>query len=258
MQSTAVVTGGAGSIGSRIAARLAALGHRVVVADLDAAAVAATVKTIPAGAVGSAGDLTDPAAVRTLFGTAAELGPVQVLINSAGISPKQDGRKKGFAQIDAGEWRRVFDVNVLAPFLAIQAAVGLMPRDGSASIVNIGSITARMGTGGPLDAEFPPVIPSAAHYAASKGAVHTMGMSLARELAPLGIRLNTVAPGFVTTAMTAGVPGGENARILSQVPLGRAGVPDDVVGAVEYLVSDRAAYITGAVLDVNGGWLPAF
>ena len=253
----AIVTGGAGSIGTAIGRRLIDLGFRLVVADMAPEAVERTVTQL--GAAGSfVADLTRPDAVLELFQTAMALGPVHVVVNSLGISPKHNGAKKPFDLIDADEWQRVFAVNVLAPFLVIREAAQHMPTNGVSSIVNIGSITARLGAGGAPDTSFPPHTPSAAHYAASKAALHNLGMSLSRELAPKRIRVNTVAPGYVATAMTSEVPNDDGARILSQVPLGRAAVPDDVANAVDFLISDRATYMTGAVIDVNGGWLPAF
>jgi NAD(P)-dependent dehydrogenase (short-subunit alcohol dehydrogenase family) len=250
----AIVTGGGGSIGSAIARGLAERGFSLIIADINASnaeRVAAEVNGTP-----FVGDLSKQAATNELAELVAATGVPHQLVNSAGISPKQDGHKKSFLDIDADEFSHVMAVNLLAPFQTIRALVPLMPIDGTASIVNIGSITGRMGAGGAPDAVFPPWIPASSHYAASKAAVHNLGASLSRELAPLKIRINTVAPGMVATELTSNVSAEDNAVIAGQIPLGRAATASEIADAVVWLGTAEARYITGAVLDVNGGWLP--
>jgi NAD(P)-dependent dehydrogenase (short-subunit alcohol dehydrogenase family) len=253
----AIVTGGAGSIGTVICASLAARGYRVCVADLDPVRSAQAAARLGDGHVSFAGDLSHEETARTAVEFAATAGPVTVLVNAAGISPKSPQGKLELDEISGDDFLRVLRVNTIAPFLMAKYAARHMPADGSASIVNILSIAVRMAAGGARDAAFPPFIASASHYGASKAALHNLQVSLSRELAPRGIRVNGVAPGFIATDLNAGIPDDERARVLAQIPAGRAGTPADVAGAVAYLVSPEASYLTGAVIDVNGGWLPA-
>jgi NAD(P)-dependent dehydrogenase (short-subunit alcohol dehydrogenase family) len=156
-----------------------------------------------------------------------------------------------FHEISDEDWFRVMAVNVAAPFFLVREAYRNMPTDGSASIVNVLSITARTGTGGPEGGTFSPRFPSMLVYGASKAALHNMTASLAHELAALRIRVNGVAPGFVATPMLSGTDGAD--ALAAQVPLGRYADPSEVADAVEFLASAKASYITGACLDVNGG-----
>lgn len=252
-----IVTGGAGSIGSVIAATLAAEGWAALVADLDRSAAEAVAERV--GAAGAfAGDLTDESRAAALVDRAAALGTLTAVVNAAGISPKNPaGGKVDFTDVGADDFARVLAVNLLAPFLVVREAARVIARDGSGAVVNIGSITARLGSSGPEDAGYGPTITSGLHYSASKAALHNLGVSLSRELAPYRVRVNTVAPGYVSTAMTAGTPGPTEQAVLAQVPAGRAATPQDIADSVAFLLSERARYLNGAVLDVNGGWLPA-
>lgn len=254
---SAIVTGGAGGIGRAVCQRLAEDGYAVVVADVDtdrATRVAADLPDVDgAQHVGFGGDLTVSAVNRRMAETAAAIAPIGVLVNGVGISPKSGGRKIPFWEVDDETWLRVLAVNLTAPFYAVRETFDLMPTDGSASIVNIESIAARMGVGGGLD-EFPPYLPSAIVYGASKAGLHNLTVSLVRELAHRSIRVNGVAPGFVATAMMSSAVGGQ---LIDQLPTKRYADPCEVADAVAYLVSERAAYVNGACIDVNGGWLPA-
>ena len=252
-----VVTGGAGGIGRAISHRLAAEGYSVVVADMDQAATDLTVAGLPqvngATHTGFAGDLTSSEANRELAALAAEVAPIGVLVNAVGISPKRNGAKVPFFELGDDEWNHVMAVNASAPFFLIREAYRYMPTDGSASIVNLLSITSKLGTGGPADAAFGPFLPSSVAYGASKAALQNLTASLALELADLQIRVNGVAPGFVQTAMMSSVPVDD--KLLNQVPMKRFAQPAEIADAVAFLVSSRASYITGTSLDVNGGWL---
>lgn len=236
---------------------LADRGHVVVVADADDAAARRVAAELGAGNgkhVAFGGDLTDRETNRRLVREAATHGTVTVVVNAVGISPKSpDGTKRAFHEITEDEWDRVMGVNVKAPLILIQEAYDVMPTDGTASIVNILSVTSKLGTGGPAGAMFPPHLPSSVAYGASKAALQNLTASLARELAGHRIRVNGVAPGFVDTTMTGIVP--EKERLAAQVPLGRFANPDEVVGAIEFLVGPQASYITGTSIDVNGGWV---
>ncbi|MCK6210736.1 SDR family oxidoreductase [Georgenia sp. EYE_87] len=254
---TAIVTGGAGGIGSAISHRLATAGYAVVVADADADAAELTAATLPGvdGAEhrGFAGDLTESAVNRDLAQFAADGSPIGVIVNAVGISPKRNGRKIPFFELTDEEWNQVMAVNVSAPFFLIREAYRYMPTDGTASIVNLLSITAKLGAGGAPDAAFPPYLPSTVVYAASKAALQNLTASLSRELAGHRIRVNGVAPGFVQTPMMGEVP--PEGPLLDQVPMRRFARPEEIADAVAFLVSDQASYITGTSLDVNGGWL---
>lgn len=255
---TAIVTGGSGGMGTIISRRLADDGYTVVVADRDQTATDATAAGLPDSGgrhFGFGGDLTQSAVNRDLAEFAAGIAPIGVIVNAVGISPKRDGEKIPFFDLTDDEWNQVMAVNVSAPFFLIREAFRHMPTDGSASIINLLSITARMGAGGAQDASFGPFLPSTAAYAASKAALLNLTASLSRELAGHRIRVNGVAPGFVETPMMGQVP--VEARLIDQVPMRRFATPDEIADAIEFLISDKASYITGTSLDINGGWLTA-
>ncbi|MBG6238449.1 NAD(P)-dependent dehydrogenase (short-subunit alcohol dehydrogenase family) [Mycetocola sp. CAN_C7] len=256
---SAIVSGGGGGIGSVVAHRLAELGYVVVVADANSEAaerVASALPVIDRGAHAAvSGDLTDVDVNRKAARAAAAMAPIGVLVNAVGISPKDNGRKRPFFDVSEDEWDTVMAVNVKAPFLLIKEAYEHMAQDGSASIVNILSITSKLGSGGLPGDVFPPFLPSSVAYGASKAALQNLTASLSRELSSRRIRVNGVAPGFVATAMTGGMPDAETIQMTTQVPMGRFGQPHEVTDAIEFLISDKASYITGTSLDVNGGWL---
>ena len=253
----AVVTGGAGSIGTAICRRLADAGYTVCVADIDPERSRAAARAIDGEHLSFGGDLSDEPTVLRMVEQLRAAGTVTLLVNAAGISPKSELGKLQIDEIDAEQFMAVLRANTLGPFLASKHLATLMPSDGTASIVNILSIAVRMATGGVRGAAFPPLISSASHYAASKAALHNLQISMCREFASLNIRVNGVAPGYIRTAMNANVADSEIRAVIDQIPLGRTGTPDDIADAVEFLASAHASYITGAVLDVNGGWLPA-
>lgn len=254
---TAIVTGGAGGIGLAISKRLAGEGYAVVVADLDQEAADRAVASLPdvgwAEHRGFAGNLAHGDANKDLAAFAAKTGPVGVVVNAVGISPKRNGRKIRFFELSDDEWNNVMAVNVAAPFFLIREVYRHMPTDGSASIVNLLSITAKTGTGGGPEAEFTPFLPSTVAYGASKAALQNLTASLAHELAEFNIRVNGVAPGFVQTPMMGQVP--QDAKLLGQVPMKRFATPEEIADAVAFLTGNQSTYITGISLDVNGGWL---
>lgn len=255
-QKVAIVSGGAGGIGSVISRRLADLDYSVLIADASEENACQVADSLPSRqgqrhAV-VAGDLTESETNRRAVEGAAQLGVLTTLVNAVGISPKKAGEKINFFDTDAELWDLVMAVNVKAPFLLIQQAYSHMPTDGSASIVNLLSITSRLGSGGLSTDTFPPVLPSTAAYAASKAALQNLTATLSRELSSFNIRVNGVAPGLVTTSMTGAVPDKEG--MTSQIPMRRFGRPEEVADAIEFLIGEKSSYINGASLDINGGW----
>lgn len=253
----ALVTGGAGGIGSSIVAMLVEDGYRVTVADSDPSRNEEVLSATGA-AEAVAVDLTQEAAAVEAVERARAGGELAAVVNCLGISPKAEGQKRPFYEIDADEWNRVLLVNLTASFLVLKAAYPHMARgqDSGASIVNIGSIMGKTGASGPAGSNFMPFSPAGAHYGASKAGLANLTYSVARELAPEGIRCNGVSPGQVGQGMGGTTDTGLYDRIIGQVPLGRAATVDEVAEVVRFLLSRRSSYITGEIIDVDGGWLP--
>jgi NAD(P)-dependent dehydrogenase (short-subunit alcohol dehydrogenase family) len=236
-----VVTGGSRGIGAAVCRRLGAEGHDVVVGyRSDGAAaegVVAAVREAGGRGVAVAVDTADEAAVERLFDVAAaELGPVTGLVNNAGVS----GPNGRLADADPAGMRAALEVNVLGYLLCARRAVRDMTESGGGAIVNISSAAATLGSPGQY-----------VHYAAAKAAVDAMTVGLAKEVAAQGIRVNCVAPGTVWTEFHADPE--RPAWMADRIPLGRAGHPDEISGAVAWLLSGDASYATGAVLRVAGG-----
>ncbi|MFF8595968.1 SDR family NAD(P)-dependent oxidoreductase [Streptomyces sp. NPDC015220] len=239
-----VVTGGSRGIGAAICRRLAADGHDVVIGyvhDTEAAeAVADEVLEAGARSVTVRMDTSVEADVERLFAAAEErLGPVTGLVNNAGVT----GALGRLADTATADLRRVVDVNLLGTLLCSRRAAQLMAPRGSGVIVNMSSAAATLGSPG----EF-------VHYAATKAAVDTLTMGLAKELGPDGIRVNAVAPGMIETEMHAEMGDPDRTRRAADViPLRRAGRAEEVAAAVAWLMSPDASYASGAVLRVSGG-----
>jgi NAD(P)-dependent dehydrogenase (short-subunit alcohol dehydrogenase family) len=243
----AIVTGGSRGIGAATSIRLADAGYTVVVNyATDAEAAARMVgRIVQAGGRASAvqADLGTPAEIEALFAAADKLGQLTALVNNAGIIGGRMGTIETFAP-DA--MRRLLDINVLGCLVAGQLAVARMStaRGGKGGgIVNLSSVAAKLGG---ANAWVP--------YAATKGAIDSFTVGLAREVAAQGIRVNAVAPGLIDTTIHAQAGAADRLRTgATQVPMQRAGTADEVAAAIAWLLSDEAAYITGAVLDVGGG-----
>jgi NAD(P)-dependent dehydrogenase (short-subunit alcohol dehydrogenase family) len=243
---TVVVTGGSRGIGAAVCRAAAEAGWDVVVdfvSDADAAAqVVADVEATGRRAVAVQADVADPEGVERIFAAADKLGPLVGLVNNAAISG-------GFArvdEVDAETLRRVLEINVMGAFLCSGAAVRRMStlRGGEGgAIVNVSSRAAVLGSPGEW-----------VHYAATKGALDTLTVGLAREVATEGVRVNAVAVGLVDTDMhaAAGDPGRPD-RMRPTVPMQRSGTVDEVATAVVWLLSEAASYTTGTVLAVSGG-----
>ncbi|MFJ1647664.1 SDR family NAD(P)-dependent oxidoreductase [Streptomyces sp. NPDC088258] len=236
-----VVTGGSRGIGAAVCARLAADGHHVALAyHSDAAAaeaVAASVREAGRRCTAVRVDTADEAGVDLLFETAAaELGPVTGLVNNAGVS----GPVGPLADADPAGIRRALDVNVVGYLLCARRAVRDMTRTGGGAIVNVSSAAATLGSPGEY-----------VHYAAAKGAVDTMTVGLSKEVARLGIRVNAVAPGVIRTGFHADPARPD--KLADGIPMGRPGQPEEIAGAVAWLLSPDASYATGTILRVAGG-----
>lgn len=244
----AIVTGAGRGIGRAIARKLAQEGAKVVVAEIheqDAGNVCDEINGEDGEAFPVVVDLTDEKAVaRLVDATVTRFGRVDILVNNAGISPKKNGSKAFLTEIDLDEWNEVLKVNLTSVFLCCKAALPLMEKQKCGTIISIASCAA-------LDGGFL----AASHYVASKGAICAMTRTLAREVAPHGIRVNAIAPGRIQTPMALLTSEEKNRQALQRIPLGRFGTPEDVANAVAYLASDESAYMTGTTLNLSGGYV---
>jgi 3-oxoacyl-[acyl-carrier protein] reductase len=237
----ALVTGGSGGIGRAVALRLARDGAAVAVAYATRAPAAEeTVRAIEAAggrALAIGFDVGRADVVRdAIDAVVARLGRLDVLVNNAGVAV--DGLVLRYKEAD---WQRTLDTNLTGVFLCTKAALRAMVRARYGRIVNLTSVVAEMGNAGQ------------AAYAAAKAGVIGFTRSVAREVASRGITVNAVAPGLVETAMTAELTDPQRAAYTTLIPVGRLGAVEDVAAAVAFLASPEAGYVTGHVLDVNGG-----
>jgi 3-oxoacyl-[acyl-carrier protein] reductase len=235
----ALVTGASRGIGAAIAAELAARGYQVVgtatTAD-GAERIGAALAAHP-GCRGAVLDVNDAPAVEALIDAIVkELGGLQVLVNNAGITRDQLAMR-----MKDDDWDAVLGTNLGAVFRVSRAAIRPMMKQRFGRIISITSVVGASGN------------PGQANYAAAKAGVAGMTRSLARELGSRGITVNCVAPGFIDTDMTAGLPEAQQKALLDQIPLGHLGRPADIAHAVAYLASPQAGYVTGQELHVNGG-----
>ncbi len=182
-------------------------------------------------------NISDPVQVDTMIKNVTEnLGKIDILVNNAGIV-----RDKSFVKMTHDMWNEVLSVNLDGAFYCTKAVIGQMLERKYGRIVNISSVIGRMGNRGQ------------ANYAASKAGMIGLTQSLAKEFANKGITVNAIAPGFIETDMLKGIPKNIMDTIIAQIPLGRLGKPEEIAGAVTYLCSEDGNYITGQVIDVNGG-----
>ena len=236
----ALVTGAAQGIGKAISASLAALGGTVIVSDRNlegAKKTAAELADLGGEAMALAVDVADAESVKTMVETVlAKWGRIDILVNNAGIT-----RDTLIMRMKEADWNAVLSVNLTGVFHCIKGVLPSMSRRRSGRIVTISSIVGTTGN------------PGQANYAASKAAVIGLTKTVAREYAGRGITANVVSPGFILTEMTAKLPEPVQANLKKQIPMNRFGNPSDIAGAVAFLSSDWAGYITGQVIHVNGG-----
>jgi 3-oxoacyl-[acyl-carrier protein] reductase len=229
---TALVTGGSRGIGQAIAAELATAGAQVVIGYRSGGDEAEKV----AGEIGGRAvqaDVADPEDAKRLVD---EAGDVEILVNNAGVT--RDGL---LARMSDEDWDVVIDTNLRGTFNTCRAATRGMMRRRSGTIVNVSSIVGLHGN------------PGQTNYSASKAGIIGFTKALARELGSRGVRANVVAPGYISTRLTNELPEELKEAMLANTPLGRFGDPEDVAGAVRFLCSDAAAFVTGEVLLVDGG-----
>ncbi|MEH6442934.1 MAG: acetoacetyl-CoA reductase [Oceanospirillaceae bacterium] len=236
MSRVALVTGGTRGIGEAISTKLKLKGYQVIAtyAGNDQAAKSFTERTeIPTIKF----DVSDFAATKAAIEKVeADFGSIEILVNNAGIT--KDGTMH---RMDFEQWNAVIQTNLSSCFNTCRAVIDNMRAKGFGRIVNIGSVNGQAGQYGQVN------------YAAAKSGIHGFTKALAQENAAKGITVNAVAPGYVDTDMVRAVPPEVLAKIISTIPVGRLGQPEDIARTVEFLVSDNGGFITGSTLSINGG-----
>ncbi len=241
---TAIISGAAGErgIGFATAKTFAGQGGRVAILDIDGEGAKRAAAALGAEHIGLACDVTDKGdCERAISQVLAAFGVVDILINNAGIT-----QAIKVWDIDPESWDRIQDVNLRGVLYLSQAIMPHMRGRKQGVIACMSSVSAQRGGG----------ILGGAHYSAAKAGVLGLGKAMARELGPDGIRVNCVTPGLIQTDINAGKISDEGrVKILESIPIGRLGVPQDVANIFLFLASELSAYVTGAVIDVNGGML---
>ena len=237
----ALVTGGSRGIGAAVCAELGAAGAEVVVnyaSSAEAAeAVCAGIREAGGSATAVAGDISTPEGAAALVSQVeSEVGPIAILVCNAGIT-----RDNLIMKLSDDDWRAVVDTNLGGAFFTCRAVARPMLKRRAGAIVTMSSVVGVHGNAGQTN------------YAASKAGLIGLTKALAKELGARGIRVNAIAPGYISTELTDALPAAAREAILGQTPLGRLGDPADVARAVRFLVSDAAAFVTGDVLAVDGG-----
>ncbi len=234
---TALVTGASGGIGRSIAQTLSVAGAKVALSGTREAVLAEVAATLTGPSAILPCNLSDAAAVDALIGQAeAAIGPLDILVANAGIT-----RDKLLIQMKDEDWHDVLNVNLGSYFRLAKTAVRGMMKRRHGRIIGITSIVGVTGN------------PGQTNYCASKAGMIGFTKSLAQEIASRGVTANTIAPGFIESPMTDGLPEAHKAALLGRIPAGRLGKGNDIAAAALYLASDEAAYVTGQTLHVNGG-----
>jgi 3-oxoacyl-[acyl-carrier protein] reductase len=238
---TALVTGAARGIGRAIALELARGGASLALNDVNESAAAECIDLCEKAGSPKAKfykfDVSDPAACDgAVESVVSEFGGLHILVNNAGIS--LDALLLRFKDED---WKKTLDINLTGAFHLMRSAARPLMKAKGGAVVNIASVVGEMGNSGQ------------AAYSASKGALIALTKTVARELASRNVRVNAVAPGFIDTPMTQALPEAAKAKMFDAIPLARLGTPQDIADCVAWLSSDKASYVTGAVIRVNGG-----
>lgn len=234
---TAVITGGAQGIGLAIASRFAANGARIVIGDLDEAKAKEAAASLNADAIGIGCDVASDADVVSLLDAAtAAFGSVNVMVNNAGITRDATMRKMTEDQFDD-----VITVHLRGCWNGTRRAAGIMREAGGGSIINMSSISGKVGFVGQTN------------YSAAKSGIVGLSKAAAKEVAHLGVRINVIQPGLIRTAMTEAMPKQVWDQKLAEVPMGRAGEPDEIANVALFYASDLSSYMTGTVAEVTGG-----
>ena len=236
----AIVTGGAQGIGHAVAERMLRSGAKVVLWDINAAQLEVARGELGAhGSVeGAVVELTDDAAVQAAAqAVRAQHGRIDILVNNAGIT----GGNATTWELDPAVWRRVIEVNLVAPYLTCRAVAPLMAAQGYGRIVNVASVAGKEGN------------PNASHYSASKAGLIALTKSLAKELATKGVLVNAVAPAVAKTAMFDSMTREHIDYMLGKIPMARFVMPDEIAAMIAWLASEDCSFSTGAVFDLSGG-----
>jgi 3-oxoacyl-[acyl-carrier protein] reductase len=235
---TALVTGAARGIGLAIASRLAADGARVAVLDIDAKAAEAAAKKVGGGAISISADVTKAADVdAAIQRVIATWGRLDILVNNAGIT----GRSFPIQELSDEDWSRVIDADLTSVFLCCRAAIKVMLGQGSGRIINIASIAGKEGN--------PTLVP----YSAAKAGVIGLTKALAKEVCTKGILVHAIAPAVIGTKLLQQMERSTVDLLVSKIPMGRVGRPEEVAALAAWLVSDDCSFTTGAVHDLSGG-----
>ena len=234
---TALVTGGGRGIGEAISRRFAAEGARVAIADIDPDTAATTSAELPTEGMSLQMDVSDTRAVKEgVDRVVSQFGHLDILVNNAGYL-----HYTSVPDCSEEEWDKIVDINLKGTFFCAQAALAhMVPRE-QGVLMSMSSLAAKNGG-----------LAAGAPYAAAKGGIFTLTITLARYAAPHGIRVNAIAPGVIDTPMTRGLSA-DHADLAKTIPLGEKGHPDDVAACALFLASDDARHITGEIIDVNGG-----
>lgn len=233
----AIVSGAAQGIGYAIARRLTEEGARVALLDVNEEKLRDAAESLP-GSAGFACDVSNvPGIAETVQKVAAAFGGLDIVVNNAGIL-----NNTPIAEVTEAQWDLIMAVNLKSVFFMVQKAIPYLKESACPRVINISSLAGRMGG-----------FETGLGYSASKGGILALTMGFARQLAPLGINVNAVCPGTTETPITREFSPEAMEKLYARIPLRRLGKPEDVAAAVAYLASDDAAFVTGELLDVNGG-----
>jgi 3-oxoacyl-[acyl-carrier protein] reductase len=246
MNKVVIITGGGSGIGAATARKMTKEGAKVVVADAhpgNLAKMEGEMKSTGSPCLFLPVDVADEGKVQGMVERTKDyFGGIDLLVNNAGISPKQKGKKQNLWEMSTAEWDQVMAVNIRGTFLCCRHAVPEMIKRGGGAIVNVASQAAKAGSA-----------ITGCHYVISKAGVVGLTKVLARETAEYGIRVNAVSPGRIDTPMIWDVPPEINEEVRKNIPLKRLGKPEEVAEGILFLLSESSSFITGFVMDINGG-----